>query len=43
MAMFGHRFSVVGVDTGLSVDLIKLMFQTVSTLIHQVVDSVLER
>lgn len=43
LAMFGHRFSVVGVDTGLSVDLVKLMFQTVSTLIHGVVDSVLDR
>ncbi|CAM9611472.1 unnamed protein product, partial [Hapterophycus canaliculatus] len=43
LAMFGHRFSLVGVDTGLSVDLVKLMFQTVSTLIHQLVDSVLDR
>lgn len=39
--MFGHRFSLVGVDTGVSVDLLKLMFQTVSTPVHEVVDSVL--
>ncbi|CAN0280687.1 unnamed protein product, partial [Ectocarpus sp. 12 AP-2014] len=42
LGMFGHRFSLVGVDTGVSVDLLKLMFQTVSTPVHAVVDSVLD-
>lgn len=41
--MFGHRFSLVGVDTGLSVDLVKLMFQAVSILIHGVVNAVIDR
>ncbi|CAN0493041.1 unnamed protein product, partial [Scytosiphon promiscuus] len=41
LAMFGHRFSLVGVDTGLSVDLVKLMFQAVSILIHGVVNAVI--
>lgn len=41
--MFGHRFSVVGVDTNLSLDLVKLMFQSVSIMIHGVVKSVLDR
>lgn len=43
LAMFGHRFSLVGVDTGLSVDLVKLMFQAVSILIHGVVNNVIDR
>lgn len=43
LAMFGHRFSIVGVDTSLSTDLVKLMFQAVSLLVHDVVDAILER
>ena len=43
LAMFGHRFSLVGVDTTLSLDLVKLMFQSVSMLMHDVVNSVLDR
>lgn len=40
--MFGHRFSLVGVDTSLSMDLVKLMFQAVSILIHGLVNTVLD-
>lgn len=43
LAMFGHRFFLVGVDTTLSMDLVKLMFQPVSILIHNVVNFVLDR